>query len=89
MAETCSHLGTIEAVQPHTKGCEECLKIGQKWVHLRLCTHCGHVGCCDSSIGKHATKHEHATKHPVIRSLEPGEKWYYCYPDDLMFELGE
>ena len=87
MAETCKHLDTIKNVKPHTKGCEECLKIGQKWVHLRLCTECGHVGCCDTSVGKHATKHAHATKHPIIQSIEPGESWYYCYPDDLMFEM--
>jgi len=87
MAATCKHLDTIEAVKPHTKGCEECLKIGQNWVHLRLCTHCGHVGCCDSSIGKHATGHYHATKHPIIRSIEPGEDWYFCYPDALTFEI--
>ncbi len=87
MAATCSHLDTIEDVQPHTKGCEECQQIGQKWVHLRLCTHCGHVGCCDSSIGKHATKHFHAKKHPIMRSLEPGEDWYWCFVDELTFEL--
>jgi uncharacterized UBP type Zn finger protein len=87
MASTCTHLDTIEKVRPHTQGCEECLKIGQSWVHLRLCTHCGHVGCCDSSIGKHATKHYHASQHPIIQSLEPGEDWYFCYPDDLVFEL--
>jgi uncharacterized UBP type Zn finger protein len=55
-------------------------------VHLRLCMECGHVGCCDSSIGKHATKHFHATKHPIIRSFEPGEDWLWCYVDELMFE---
>jgi uncharacterized UBP type Zn finger protein len=87
MAATCTHLDTIKNVHPHTKGCEECLKVGQSWVHLRLCTHCGHVGCCDSSIGKHATGHYHATKHPIIRSFEPGEDWCFCYPDELTFEL--
>jgi uncharacterized UBP type Zn finger protein len=87
MAATCSHLNTIEDVQPKTDGCEECLKIGQAWVHLRLCTQCGHVGCCDSSVGKHATKHFHKTKHPIMRSLEPGEDWYWCFVDELTFEL--
>ncbi len=87
MADTCSHLDTIEDVQPRTDGCEECLKIGQSWVHLRLCTHCGHVGCCDSSVGKHATKHFHATKHPIMQSLEPGEDWCWCFVDELTFEL--
>jgi uncharacterized UBP type Zn finger protein len=58
-----------------------CLKIGQSWVHLRKCVECGHVGCCDQSIGKHATKHANATGHPVVRSAEPGEDWKYCYTD--------
>ena len=62
-------------------GCEECLAIGQRWVHLRKCLDCGHVGCCDDSIGKHATKHAHETGHHVIRSFEPGEEWRYCYAD--------
>ena len=84
---TCNHLIQIKPVHPNTKGCEECLKIGQSWVHLRMCMECGHVGCCDSSIGKHATKHFHATKHPIMRSIEPGESWYWCYVDELTFEL--
>jgi uncharacterized UBP type Zn finger protein len=67
-------------------GCEECLAIGAEWVHLRLCLECGHVGCCDDSPNKHATKHYRATSHPVIRSFEPGERWRYCYPDDLFVE---
>jgi len=83
----CTHLNEIKKVHPNTKGCEECLKIGQAWVHLRMCMECGHVGCCDSSIGKHATKHFKATKHPIVRSIEPGESWYWCYIDELMFEL--
>jgi uncharacterized UBP type Zn finger protein len=86
MSSQCSHLNTIKPVKPHTHGCEECLKIGQSWVHLRLCKECGHVGCCDSSIGKHATKHFQATKHPIVQSIEPGEDWYWCYVDELMFE---
>lgn len=65
---------------PRSEGCEECLKSGSDWVHLRLCLECGHVGCCDNSPNKHATKHFHATKHPVIRSYEPGEEWAWCYP---------
>ena len=72
-------------VKPNTpEGCEECLKMGDTWVHLRLCLTCGHVGCCDNSKNKHATKHFHTTKHPVIKSFEPGEDWKYCYVDDLM-----
>jgi uncharacterized UBP type Zn finger protein len=89
MATTCTHIGQIKTVAPRANGCEECLKIGQAWVHLRLCLICGHVGCCDSSIGKHATKHFHGTGHPLMRSLEPGESWGWCYVDDVGFELGD
>jgi uncharacterized UBP type Zn finger protein len=79
----CTHMKTVPVPEPgeNTHGCEECLKIGQEWVHLRKCLICGHVGCCDQSIGKHATKHAHETGHPVIRSAEPGEDWRYCYAD--------
>jgi CPA1 family monovalent cation:H+ antiporter len=74
-------------VEPRTpERCEECLAIGAEWVHLRLCMTCGHVGCCDNSKYKHATKHFHATQHPVIRSFEPGEAWMFCYVDDLFVE---
>jgi uncharacterized UBP type Zn finger protein len=83
----CKHEKEIKDVQPGTDGCEECLKTGQEWVHLRMCLVCGHVGCCDSSIGKHATKHFHKTKHPVMRSVEPGESWGWCFVDELMFEV--
>lgn len=82
----CKHRKEIKAVQPKTKGCEECLKMGDSWVHLRLCLSCGHVGCCDSSKNKHATKHFNSTTHPVMRSLEPGEDWGWCYVDRI--ELG-
>jgi uncharacterized UBP type Zn finger protein len=84
--QVCTHLELIRNPQPKTKGCEECLKIGDTWVHLRLCEICGHVGCCDSSKNKHATKHYRATGHPIIKSFEPGEDWMYCYIDDVMFE---
>lgn len=86
MPSTCSHLKNAKEAQATSKGCEECLKMGDRWVHLRLCLSCGHVGCCDSSKNKHATKHYHATKHPVIRSFEPGERWRYCYVDEIMAE---
>jgi uncharacterized UBP type Zn finger protein len=86
MAEVCTHLDQIHKVKPKTKGCEECLKIGAEWVHLRLCLSCGHVGCCDTSDGRHATKHFHNTKHPIVRSLERGENWMWCYVDEVMFE---
>jgi uncharacterized UBP type Zn finger protein len=85
MAE-CEHMKTVPVPEPEAKtdGCEECLAIGQEWVQLRKCVECGHIGCCDSSIGKHATKHYHATGHPVIRSAEPGADWKYCYVDGEM-----
>jgi uncharacterized UBP type Zn finger protein len=83
----CTHLGTIAPVAPRTDGCEQCLRSGQRWVHLRLCLACGHVGCCDSSPGKHATKHFRGTGHPLVRSLEPGESWGWCYVDDVAFEI--
>ena len=84
--ETCEHVQNLQDVTPSGNGCEECLKMGDTWVHLRLCETCGHVGCCDSSKNKHATKHYHATGHPVIKSFEPGEDWGYCYVDDLFVE---
>jgi uncharacterized UBP type Zn finger protein len=88
MKQTDPHLHlvnqNINAKTP--KGCEECLKMGSDWVHLRLCLTCGHVGCCDSSPNKHATKHFKTTKHPIIRSFEPGEEWEYCYVDNAMIE---
>lgn len=86
MATTCAHLNHIQNVTPSAKGCEDCLKVGDDWVHLRLCLSCGHVGCCDSSKNKHATKHYRTTHHPIIRSFEPGEHWRWCYPDELFME---
>ncbi|WP_375769538.1 UBP-type zinc finger domain-containing protein [Archangium gephyra] len=83
----CTHLESIRDVRPSTTaGCEDCLRTGSPWVHLRLCLECGHVGCCDSSPNRHATKHFHATSHPVIRSFEPGEDWGWCYEDEVMLE---
>jgi uncharacterized UBP type Zn finger protein len=79
----CKHLDQIHDVQPRTHGCEECLKSSDSWVHLRLCMHCGHVGCCDSSRNKHATKHFHSSKHAIMRSLERGENWGWCYIDQV------
>jgi uncharacterized UBP type Zn finger protein len=80
----CSHLDTVEPVTTSGNGCVECLQIGGRWVHLRLCMNCGHVGCCDDSPNRHATAHFHKTKHPIITSLEDGETWCWCYPDDRM-----
>jgi uncharacterized UBP type Zn finger protein len=83
----CSHLDQIRPVAPQTPdGCEECLQSGSSWVHLRLCLSCGYVGCCDSSPGKHATKHFHSSHHPLVRSFEPGEDWAWCYADGLLLE---
>jgi CPA2 family monovalent cation:H+ antiporter-2 len=82
-ASKCSHLGQIHPVLPSARGCEECLKLGDTWVHLRICMTCGHVGCCDSSKNKHATKHFSRNDHPIIKSLQPGEDWAWCYPDNL------
>jgi uncharacterized UBP type Zn finger protein len=86
MKTNCTHLDQIREVTPSAQGCEECLQMGNTWVHLRLCEICGHVGCCDSSKNKHATKHFDATNHPIIKSLEPGEEWGYCYVDRIFLE---
>jgi uncharacterized UBP type Zn finger protein len=83
----CTHTGQIHEVSPNTRGCEECLKSGDSWVHLRLCMTCGHVGCCDSSKNKHATKHFHQTRHPIMRSLERGEDWGWCYVDEVELQF--
>ena len=83
----CKHLDQVRDVEPSTPGaCEDCLKSGGRWVHLRVCLICGHAGCCDNSPNRHATKHHHATQHPLIASMEPGEDWGYCYPEDLFIE---
>ena len=81
---SCTHLDTIREVTPSAPGCEDCLRTGDRWLHLRLCLACGHVGCCDSSPGRHATKHFHATEHPLVQSHEPGESWRWCYVDEVM-----
>lgn len=87
MSVPCTHLDQIQDVTPKTpEGCEECLEIGDTWVHLRLCLTCGHVGCCDSSKNKHATKHFHAAQHPIVQSFERGEDWIWCYVDQVVME---
>jgi tellurite resistance protein TerC len=83
---TCIHRDQVAGAAPNTDGCEECLQSGERWVHLRLCLTCGHVGCCDSSPNKHATAHWRQTGHPIVRSLEPGERWSWCYVDKLMLD---
>lgn len=86
MDEPCSHFTNVSPVDPTSDGCIDCLAIGGTWVHLRACVACGHVGCCDQSPNRHATKHFRQTDHPLIRSYEPGEAWWYCYKDDAFFE---
>lgn len=87
MAE-CSHLDQITVEVPdEVPGCEDCLKTGDRWVHLRVCRSCGKVGCCDSSPNRHASAHATKSNHPIVSSCEPGEDWSYCYEDELMFVL--
>jgi hypothetical protein len=85
----CTHLDTVAFLEPPepVAGCEECLASGSRWVHLRLCQECGHIGCCDSSPNRHATAHFHEKGHPIVRSAEPGEDWSWCYVDQVMFTL--
>ena len=86
-ADTCEHLEGIKKVKrPKRRECEDCVKMGGQWVHLRTCQECAGTRCCDNSPNKHATKHAHATGHPVIASGETGERWLYCYPDDAFAE---
>ena len=84
----CAHMGTIRTVTPSAKGCEECLKIGSPWVHLRLCRACGHVGCCDDSPHRHAIAHFHATRHPIIEAYDPPDGWGWCNIDEIFLDLG-
>jgi uncharacterized UBP type Zn finger protein len=87
----CHHFEHLKPVASasasYAKGCPECIALGDSWVHLRECLICGHVGCCDSSKNKHATKHFHTSTHPVMRSVEPGEQWGFCYVDELMVDM--
>jgi CPA1 family monovalent cation:H+ antiporter len=88
----CTHLDQIKVSPPDAgsvEGCEECLKSGDRWVHLRVCLSCGKVGCCDSSPNKHASAHARESDHPLIRSVEPGEGWSWCFVDEVMFTAGE
>jgi uncharacterized UBP type Zn finger protein len=82
---SCTHLDTIELTElpASVDGCEDCLRDGGVWLHLRICLACGHVGCCDDSPGKHASAHAESSTHPIIRSLEPGEDWSWCFVDRL------
>jgi hypothetical protein len=87
----CTHLDQIEVLDPPARvsGCEECLKIGSGWVHLRMCQTCGKIGCCDSSPNRHASRHADEVDHPIARSVEPGEDWSWCYVDELMFVVAD
>lgn len=88
---TCTHLGTIKISQlpESVAGCEDCLRAGSEWLHLRICLECGHVGCCDDSPHRHASAHHRVCGHPLIRSLEPGEQWSWCYEDELALMIPE
>jgi uncharacterized UBP type Zn finger protein len=82
----CTHLESIELTElpASVEGCEDCLPIGGKWCHLRICLTCGHIGCCDSSPNQHATAHSKSSGHPLVRSIQPGEEWLWCYEDEVM-----
>ena len=87
MADTCSHIAAVKDIKKPTKHvCEECVRIGDRWVHLRTCQSCGVTLCCDSSPNRHASTHARASGHPVVASAEPGERWLYCFPDDAFVE---
>lgn len=85
----CSHLDQVVVFEPPEEiaGCEECLKTGSDWVHLRMCQVCGTIGCCDSSPNRHASRHAREAGHPIARSVEPGEDWSWCYVDEVMFVI--
>ncbi|HTU15969.1 MAG TPA: UBP-type zinc finger domain-containing protein [Solirubrobacterales bacterium] len=87
----CTHLDQVKVTElpESVDGCEDCLAEGTQWVHLRICLECGHVGCCDNSPRQHATRHNAATEHPIIRSLEPGEEWSWCYVDEIAMLIPE
>jgi ubiquitin-hydrolase Zn-finger-containing protein len=88
MADICSHLSQIDhAATPSGVGCEDCLKVGGRWVHLRMCRACGHIGCCDSSPAKHASAHFRETSHALVSSYEPNETWWWCYADQVALDV--
>lgn len=89
MAEDCARLDGVRDVTPSARGCEACPKIGSPWLHLRLCRACGHVGCCDQSPNRHATKHFHATRHPIIEGYDPTEAWGWRHVDEVFFDLSD
>jgi uncharacterized UBP type Zn finger protein len=87
MTDACAHLDTVQEVTPSSTGCEDCLRTGDQWMHLRTCMTCGHVGCCDSSPNRHATAHFQSEHHPLVRSYEPGENWWWCFEDQVSFDV--
>jgi hypothetical protein len=89
MADTCTHLDQAEEVTPSSDGCEDCLRTGDRWVHLRVCMTCGHAGCCDSSPNRHATAHAEGSGHVLVQSYEPGEDWWWCYADEVAFVVDD
>jgi uncharacterized UBP type Zn finger protein len=84
--DSCSHIAGLHPVAPTSRVCDQCVAMGDRWVHLRACLICGQVGCCDQSKNKHATKHFHQSGHPLIQSIQPGEDWIWCYVDELMMQ---
>jgi Zn-finger in ubiquitin-hydrolases and other protein len=87
MSKHCSHVHRVRDVTPSARGCEECLKTGDEWVHLRLCRQCGHVGCCEQSPNRHATAHFHGFGHPIAEGYDPPEGWGWCYVDHMFVDL--
>jgi uncharacterized UBP type Zn finger protein len=83
MSSPCGHLDQVHITTTAKRVCEDCAKSGDRWVHLRMCLKCGYVGCCDSSKNKHATRHYQTSQHPLMRSIEPGENWVWCYADQM------
>ncbi|MEO7117972.1 MAG: UBP-type zinc finger domain-containing protein [Candidatus Limnocylindrales bacterium] len=88
-APGCTHLDMVADVAPSADGCEDCLRIGGEWVHLRMCLTCGHMGCCDQSPNRHGSKHATASGHPLMRSKEPGEAWGWCFTDEVWLDPAE
>ena len=84
MKAPCAHFDLVRSIVPNGNGCEECLQLGDSWLHLRLCMSCGHVGCCDDSPNRHAAAHFRERNHPIMQSFEPGEDWWFCYIDELV-----
>ncbi len=89
MASPCAHVDRTIDVHPRSTGCEECLRTGDVWVHLRMCMACGHIGCCDNSKNRHARGHHRTAGHPLIQSYEPGEEWWWCFVDDVGFYVAD